>query len=276
MDGNMNFAGEAAQRELFVCQCGEEACKPGHAFGPTVRSHYLIHFVLSGCGKLHCGDRVFPVTAGQGFLILPGEETYYQASHETPWHYAWVGYCGSHAEHLTRLAGLDGIHRVFTAQTPPLVWQVMAQMRQEAREMPLTQLSALGNLLRMMSLIAPLNNPIAAVSPARQYCEKAQWYLEGRFDRDVSIQETADFVGLSRSQLYRVMMSQLACSPKELLLRIRMRHAQRLLTTTSLSLEDISRRVGLRTGPQLGAQFRGVFGVSPGRYRRLHGGGGKA
>lgn len=141
--------------------------------------------------------------------------------------------------------------------------------------MPLTQLSALGNLLRMMSLIAPLNNPIAAVSPARQYCEKAQWYLEGRFDRDVSIQETADFVGLSRSQLYRVMMSQLACSPKELLLRIRMRHAQRLLTTTSLSLEDISRRVGLRTGPQLGAQFRGVFGVSPGRYRRLHVGGGK-
>ena len=216
VEGYLSFEDDALPRELFVCQFGEEACAPGYGFGPTVRSYYLIHFVRSGRGKLHCGGRVCPVGPGQGFLILPGEETYYQASFEQPWHYAWVGYRGTQAEYLTRMAGLDDMHRVFTPDDPALVWQAMEQMRREGRTLSLTQISAVGNLLRMISMIAPAHNPVVAGGTARQYCEKAKWYLEGRFDRDVSVQETADFVGLSRSQLYRVMMEQLGCSPRRL------------------------------------------------------------
>ncbi len=195
MEGYLSFEDDALPRELFVCQFGEEACAPGYGFGPTVRSYYLIHFVRSGRGKLHCGGRVCPVGPGQGFLILPGEETYYQASFEQPWHYAWVGYRGTQAEYLTRMAGLDDMHRVFTPDDPALVWQAMEQMRREGRTLSLTQISAVGNLLRMISMIAPAHNPVVAGGTARQYCEKAKWYLKGRFDRDVSVQETADFVG---------------------------------------------------------------------------------
>ena len=81
-----------------------------------------------------------------------------------------------------------------------------------------------GDLLRFLSLIAPAQGTTAA-SPAQAYCEKALWYLEGRYDRDVSIQEAADFVGISRSHLYRLMMDVYGCSPKAKLLQIRMRHA---------------------------------------------------
>ena len=149
-----------------------------------------------------------------------------------------------------------------------LVWQAMEQMRREGRTLSLTQISAVGNLLRMISMIAPANNPVVAGGTARQYCEKAKWYLEGRFDRDVSVQETADFVGLSRSQLYRVMMEQLGCSPRRLLAEIRIRHAQQLLKTTSLTMEEIARRIGLCTGAQFGTLFRSMQGISPGKYRQ--------
>ena len=260
------------QNELFVCQFGKEACQPSHAYGPHVRDHVLIHFVASGNGKFHCGGRVYPVEAGQGFLILPGEETFYQASEDTPWHYAWVGYRGSQAETITRAAGLDELHRIFTAQEPEEVWRVLASMREEARMLRLSQLAAIGNLLRFLSLIAPAQDPIAA-SSVRQYCEKARWYLEGRYDRDVSIQETADFVGLSRSQLYRVMMETEGRAPKDMLLDIRMHHARQLLEETSLTLEEIALRIGLRTGAQLGAAFRSVHGMTPGQYRRQRQGG---
>lgn len=118
VEGYLSFEDDALPRELFICQFGEEACAPGYGFGPTVRSYYLIHFVRSGRGKLHCGGRVCLVGPGQGFLILPGEETYYQASFEQPWHYAWVGYRGTQAEYLTRMAGLDDMHRVLRPRTP--------------------------------------------------------------------------------------------------------------------------------------------------------------
>lgn len=256
-----------SRQELFVVHFGQEVCQPSHAFGPYARDHTLIHYVASGCGVFECGGRRYTVSAGQGFLILPGEETFYQADASSPWHYAWVGYCGSHADELTRSAGLDDAHRIFTASDGRAAWQALEQMREDAHSLRLIQLAATGSLLRFLSLIAPAQGGIAS-SPAQQYCDKARWYLEGRYDRNVSIQETADFVGLSRSQLYRVMMAECGCSPKEMLLEIRMRHARQLLVSTTLTLDEIARRIGFQTGAQLGTAFRALHGVSPGQFRR--------
>ncbi|MGN1021135.1 MAG: AraC family transcriptional regulator [Aristaeellaceae bacterium] len=256
---------------LDICQFGEEACRPLHAFGPAQRDHYLIHFVVSGCGTFFSGGGSQPVRAGQGFLILPGEETSYQADGQEPWHYAWVGYRGRQAEALTRAAGLDETHRVFTAGDAAAAWEALRLMRQDARLLRLGQLAATGSLLRFLALIAPAQSPELDSSRGRALCDKARWYLEGRFDRPVSIQEAADFAGVSRSHLYRLMMAEYGCSPKALLQRIRMEQAARLLTGTSLTLEEIAPRVGLQNGAQLGAAFRRACGVTPGAYRRAGG-----
>ena len=256
------------ENELYVVDFGEEACAPLHAYGPAQRTNVLIHFVASGCGVFHCGGRQYPVHAGQGFVIFPEEETFYQADGNAPWHYAWVGFCGREAQSLTRSAGLDAFRRVCTAEDPQAAWQALCQLRQEAGALRLRQMAAIGNLLRFLSLIAPAQDPYAPADPASQYCEKALWYMEARFDRDISIQETAAFAGLSRAHLYRVMMAEYGCPPKEMLLRIRMRHARRMLLETSLTLDEIAHRIGLSTGAQLGAAFRSVYGTTPGRFRR--------
>lgn len=259
---------KAAGEELFIVQFDEEACNPGHSYGPAIRDYYLIHFVASGKGIFQHKNGICSVSAGQGFLILPGEETFYQADEQEPWHYAWVGYRGSRAELLTRTAGLNDNNRIFTAPDPSAVWQAMETMRTDARLLRLSQLSAIGSLLRFFSLIAPIQDPDSSISLNRQYCERALWFMQGRFDRDVSIQETADFVGLSRSHLYRVMMEEQGCSPKALLLKIRMQHAEQMLRETTLTLDEIALRVGLRTGAQLGVSFRSIYGISPGKYRK--------
>ncbi|MDD6041317.1 MAG: AraC family transcriptional regulator [Clostridia bacterium] len=254
--------------ELYVCQFGEEACQPGHSYGPAQRDHVLIHFVASGKGTLYCQNQCFPVSAGQGFVIYPGEESFYQADGQEPWHYAWVGFRGTQALSLISQAGLRPEQRVYTATDAQAAWQTLEHLRLDARTLRLSRLAALGGLLRFLALLAPANDPSAPVSSARQYCERAIWFLQGRYDRDVSIEETAEFAGLSRSHLYRVMMAECGLSPKEMLLRIRMQHAEKLLTDTSLTLDEIASRVGLRTGAQLGVCFRSVYGTSPGRYRK--------
>ena len=234
---NGRLHGKMQESGLVICQFGEEACRPLHAFGPAQRDHCLIHFVVSGCGTFFSGGGSQPVRAGQGFLILPGEETFYQADEQDPWHYAWVGYRGRQAEALTREAGLDETHRVFTARDASAAWEALRQMRQDARKLRLGQLAAAGSLLRFLALIAPEQSPDMDSSRSRALCDKARWYLEGRFDRPVSIQEAADFAGVSRSHLYRLMMAEYGCPPKALLQRIRMEQAARLLTGTALTLE---------------------------------------
>ncbi len=38
---------------IYIHQCGQEICLPKHHYGPAVRDHYLIHFVISGKGKYY-------------------------------------------------------------------------------------------------------------------------------------------------------------------------------------------------------------------------------
>ena len=268
MPPSLHSAPDAFESDLFIVNIGEQHCPPRHAYGPVRRENYLIHYILSGCGIFRCNEGTFHIGPGQGFLIMPDEFTYYQADDNTPWHYAWVGYRGKYAEYITSAAGLDASHRVFTARDPLVVWQILKDMRTEAGELRHSQLAAAGSMMRFIAHIAPQTDPQSDVSAAKSYCDKALWYLEGNYDRAVSIQETADFVGLSRSHLFRLMMAECGRTPKEALLHIRMRHARQLLCETQLSLEEIARQVGLQTGSQLGVTFRQFHGCTPGDYRK--------
>ena len=90
---------------LRVWHLGEEACRPGHSFGPAVRNHYLIHYILRGRGVFRTGGKAYTLGAGQAFLIVPGAVTEYTADAADPWQYAWVGFHGTSAPEWLAMAG---------------------------------------------------------------------------------------------------------------------------------------------------------------------------
>lgn len=67
------------ERSVKVYYCGREDCEKGHFFGPAVRSHQLIHFVLKGKGIYRTEYGEYEIKEGEAFLIRPGEVTYYRA-----------------------------------------------------------------------------------------------------------------------------------------------------------------------------------------------------
>lgn len=36
--------------DAMVYTCGYEDCKPGHSYGPAIRSGYIVHYILKGKG----------------------------------------------------------------------------------------------------------------------------------------------------------------------------------------------------------------------------------
>ena len=52
---------------LTVCNTGVQRCESGYSWGPGVRDHYLIHYVISGKGNYQVGDRTFSLAAGDLF-----------------------------------------------------------------------------------------------------------------------------------------------------------------------------------------------------------------
>ena len=64
----------------------------------------------------------------QGFLICPGQVTYYEADADTPWAYAWVGFHGMRAQHYLKLACLDESNPIFTTLDHDATSELLKQM----------------------------------------------------------------------------------------------------------------------------------------------------
>ena len=93
----LEFFGEK-KGNLFVNCCGMSKTEPLHCFGPAIKPHYVIHFVLSGKGMFSIGNKEYLLEQGYGFVIPPDELTFYQADEQNPWTYVWIGFNGSMAE----------------------------------------------------------------------------------------------------------------------------------------------------------------------------------
>ena len=70
--------------DLRLYQYGWEQCAPLHSFGPFVRNHYLLHYIISGQGMLFSHTTTgeiheYNLEADQTFLICPGQVNMYTA-----------------------------------------------------------------------------------------------------------------------------------------------------------------------------------------------------
>lgn len=82
------------------------------------------------------------------------------------------------------------------------------------------------------------------------------------------IAEIAELAGLSTTQLERLCRRTLGMAPRGVVQRLRLEHAVRLLSTTSMSAGEVASACGFYDQSSFTRQFRSVLGLTPGAYRR--------
>ena len=251
--------------DIRINNCGGERCAPGHTYGSAIRDHFLIHFVASGRGVLRTAEGEFHIGAGQGFIIFPDEITVYSADENEPWTYDWVGYNGSGSAVLTAQTGLNTDERVFSPDEPEMMTRLMRDISDDMNAVG--PLAAVGALMRFVSRIGRDGKTAQDMSLGRRHYDRARWYMDGHYAQPITVQDVADFVGLSRSQLFRVFSACGGKSPKEVLTSLRLRHACRLLAETDMTVDEVAQQVGLASAQRLGVVFREKLNTSPGTYR---------
>ena len=93
-------------------------------------------------------------------------------------------------------------------------------------------------------------------------------WLAENLDRPLSLSRLASRAGLSMRTLHRRFQEQTGTTPASWLLEARIRHAQRLLETTGLSIEQVASACGFGSCSTLRERFRAVVGTNPQAYRR--------
>lgn len=99
------------------------------------------------------------------------------------------------------------------------------------------------------------------------YVEDALLFIHTNYDDRLLIQDIATYLAIDRSYLHRLFKKQLHLSPQQYLTNFRIEQASKLLTTTTLSIGDISRSVGYPDTLLFSKTFKKITGLSPTHYR---------
>ena len=262
--------------DLTVYQYGYEKCDPLHSYGPFVRNHYLFHYVISGKGMLSVteenGSSVYQIGPRSGFLIDPGRINVYCADQKFPWEYVWVEFDGLRARELMEEAGLSNDHPVFH----PVSDTAADKLRDEM--LRLTQypdnsrpLGIIGQLYLIMdALIQGSSNKkrLQGGKLSRFYAQEALSFIEQNYTLPITVEDMANRCNLDRSYFGKVFKDMIGQSPQDFLIRYRMSKATSLLTSTNLSIGDISVQVGYPNQLHFSRAFRNIYGMSPRQYRQ--------
>ena len=258
--------------DAFVYTCGYETCKPGHSYGPALRSGYLIHYILSGRGYYRLNGKTYCLGEDDAFLIRPDELTYYEADKKNPWTYTWIGFQGVKIKsYLERTSLLSS--PVFLYEKDDRI-RLCHEKMFEASHLPSNRDLIMNSILYEYLFLLASKFPREQLSPREKqisYVEEVLKYMESNYAQSISIQSLADSLGLNRSYLHRLFKSATGASLLEYLLELRIQKACTLLQETDLAVSIISLSVGYENTLYFSRLFWKKKGVSPSLYRENHG-----
>lgn len=236
---NRNF------KDLNPVIFGYQDCEPGHSFGPSIRAYYLIHYVVSGKGKLEAGGKIFCVGENQAFLIKPGETTRYEADKKEPWRYIWIGFTGRYAERLNPLE-----NRVLSKKTRLFEEMKAAEWLGSTREEYLV-----GKLWCYLSLLFENGKK-------EDVTDRILNYIDFNYMYPVKVEEIAKMVNLERHYLSRVFRKKTGKSIKQVLTEKRLSEAENFLKNGH-SVTETAALTGYGDMFRFSKAFKKANGISP-------------
>ncbi len=261
--------------DITIYQYGRQQCQPHHTFGPAMRSHYLIHCILSGTGiyQSHTqkGNGCYPLRAGQAFLIEPNHIIHYSADGADPWQYIWIEFDGLKAKELISHAGLSQDRPIFNATSPdksneafaPLLYILDHPELLPAQIMGYTYLF-FGALIQHSSTARPLPRD----DIKKFYVQSTADYIENHYHEDITIEDISRHLGLNRCYFSKLFKKMTGKSPQEFLITYRIHKSCEYLRSTNMSIADIALHVGYPNQFHFTRAFKNIMNMPPNQWRK--------
>lgn len=253
---------------LSVYSTGYEQCDSNHTWGPALRDHYLIHFVVAGKGTLRCNQQEYTVEAGQLFIIYPSQVASYQADANDPWEYDWVGFNGTDARRLVKLTGLSRQQPVCHSDDPEKTGALLRRIAEAGDNTAAADAEMAGCLYLFLAHLIRMNRQHPAGNPHQNYVANALRYIQYNYANDIGVNDIARYVGISRSQLYRAFLQDFGVSPHAYLQTYRINEACSLLHDPTYSVAEVAGSVGFNDPLYFSRVFKSIKDCTPSEYRR--------
>lgn len=260
--------------DFYLCYCGYGSCQPLQHFGPAVRPNYLIHFITDGKGIFQSGDKQVSLHAGEGFIIRPNEQAFFQADEADPWTYLWIGFDGTRCGEYLSAIGLDEGQFTFRSPDGETLRDIVQEMLKYNTAGIENDFQLQGLLCRFFSCLArSLSMPLSSVPKNDRenfYVRRAVEFVHYNYANHITVSDMAKYVSLNRSYLFTLFQRVLKISPQEFLTTFRLTRAKEQLRLTNATVAAIAQSVGYRDPLVFSKAFKQMTGMTPVQYRKQH------
>ncbi len=234
---------------------GHQNCHARHSYGPAVRSHWLLHYIVSGKGIFVRNGVTHHIEKGDIFVIRPFEETYYEADNTEPWSYIWVGFT---ADSL-----LDDVFDKSVIKLPS-AGKIFQDMRrcselENGRSAFLTS--------RIWELVARIQD-LGSVKTG--HIDKALSFIHSEYANGITVSTVANHLNLDRTYFSTLFKSETGVSPVDYLTDLKLSKAAELMSVYGRSPTTAAISSGYPDYCHFSRAFKKRFGVSPRKYREMN------
>lgn len=241
-------------RDVNPREAGEEICETASKAGPFYRSHYLLHYVLSGSGAFYIDGQKHEAKRGDLAILHPYEVMSHETTAVDPWHYGWIGFeialdMPALKPQLVELPQAEHIFRSI----------IHADRLAAGKEWYLC-----GKIYELLALMQQTEK--RSHTKTIDYITKIKNYIDSNYHLPITVEQLAADMHVSRSYLSTVFRRFVGCSPHQYLMDTRLKHAAELLVVERCSVGMVALRCGYSDVYNFSRMFKKKYGVSPSVY----------
>ena len=240
--------------DLNPIEAGESVNFPDRHVFPISFNATIIHHVRRGHGTLYSRGQEYKVGPGEGFIILPGEETsvHYTSDHDDPWEYAWISFTGKLAHHFSCLPPVFKL--------PENAFPNLYNLKQAN--------DSIGYLLAsdLFTLYAKLLKP---EYQERGYIQLIIEQIEKNYMQKLTVENFAQRFNMDRRYLSQQFKAKTGVSIRTFLTQIRMKKAAELLCK-GYSTRETSSMCGFGNTSNFHKMFTAYYHMTPLQWKQNH------
>lgn len=259
--------------DIRIDECGIQQFKFDEFYSYKVYQNYVIHYIEEGEGIFIVDDKTYKLSPNEGFILRQGQHVTYYSNSENPWKNYWVGFGGDEFNKFIKYTSLENQPIVQYKQDSEIVKTIkeICQYTFETAESDMNLFwyhSSIYKLLHALTKEFPSNKQTVLIE--QSYDEIAYEYINTNYQKQITINEIAAYIGISRSYLYKLFKDRYHISPQEFLIQKRMNKAVDLLLHTPKPINIIAKETGYDDQLHFSKAFKSTYGVSPTEFKRIN------
>ncbi|MBS6474475.1 MAG: helix-turn-helix domain-containing protein [Clostridiales bacterium] len=254
---------------FYIQECGYFKTDDSYFTERQYLKSYLIAFTVSGKGILEYEGNRYEIAKGQLFFVDCAKHHKYSCAIGENWEFIWFHFNGLSSAGYYDLFSKNGSPVIYP-NTNSVIIQKMNEMIELIKKKQRDCEAVISMLITeiLTEIVTNVQKTAFLFAPVPSYVSQAAKMMDTRFSEGIKIHDVCAFLGYTDSYLSREFKKHMRITMTEYLTACRVDYAKELLKYSSLTVGEITARIGMNSVDRFIIQFKKKEGVTPFAYRK--------